>query len=172
MKPNRLAVAVLLLIATACGGATSVAQATTPQLSVDYRGVGFRVPSSWVLTKVNTAYPQCPEAKLLSPAARSRNVRTALYGAAITLLPYRASGKCVDMRHVYQGGWRSVTSKYGLAMLVGPNPYITKSGKGLAAWEYGAIPSRNLGLQLFGFGSSVTSALSQDRAILATARAS
>lgn len=177
MKPNRwLAVIVLLLIAAACGGGTTVRRAAVAQAttlaSVDYRGVSFRVPSSWVLTRVNAAYPQCPEAKLLSPVAQSHNGRTALEGPAITLLPYRAGGKCVDMRHVYQGGWRKATSKYGLEMLVGADPYITKSGKSLAAWEYAAIPSRNLGLQLFGFGSSVSSALNQDRAILATARAS
>lgn len=172
MKAYRWSVvAVLLLIAPACEGTTSAAQATAPQSSVDYRGVSFQVPSSLALSRVNVADVRCPEAKLVSPAARVHKVRMALDGAAITLFPYQASGKCVDMRHVYQGGWRHASSKYGLAMLIGPNPYVTKSKQGLAVWEYAAIPSRNLGLQLFGFGGSAASALSQDRAILATARA-
>jgi hypothetical protein len=111
----------------------------------------------------------CKEDRLLSPAAASRDLRTSSRGDSIAFFPYSAPpDECLEMRAFYDGSWRS-TTKDGLTMRVSTTVDTLKVFGGLGVYEYDGIPSRNVGMQLFGYGPTVATALAVDRAIVSTA---
>jgi hypothetical protein len=75
------------------------------------------------------------------------------------------------MRAYYEGSWRTARN-HGLTVKVSTTVHTLKAFGRLGVWEYDAIPSHNIGMQLLGFGSTVVAALAIDRAIADTARPS
>jgi hypothetical protein len=55
------------------------------------------------------------------------------------------------MKGVYDGSWRTARNN-GLTVKVSTTVHTLKALGRLGVWEYDAIPSRNIGMQLLGFG--------------------
>jgi hypothetical protein len=167
-----LALAALLLVAATAGCGATRRSSLVPRLtdSVQFSGAVFHTPAGWRLVVLLPTPRTCVLERLLPPAASSPSPVAALKGDAIGLFPLRGSpDRCVTMRSFYDGRWRHVRSEGGLREDVSVTTSSVKAFGKLGVYEWRSIPSLDIGLQLFGYGRTVKSALLVVRAIAASA---